>query len=160
MLPDMDADSDAVRACAAIDDPFTADLTWLMQRATRVLSDHFDEIARRAGLSDLRDCLVLAVVADGADRTQLEISRSLGIDKTTLVAILDRLVAKELVVREHSQRDRRVRIPRITPDGDRVREAVMSARDDAITDRLNALPAGDAVVLRTALWRIATSEAN
>lgn len=156
MLPEMDPDSDAVTPCSAIDDPITADLTWLMQRATRVLSDDFDELAREQGLSDLRDCLVLSVVADGAERSQLEISRSLGIDKTTLVAILDRLVDKGLVTRELSARDRRIRIPAITEAGDRILRAVMSARDRAIDARLDALPVGEASVLRTALWRIAT----
>lgn len=160
MLPNIDPESDAVKPCATIDDPFTADLTWLMQRAARVLSDDFDDLARQAGLSDLRDCLVLAVVADGASRTQLEISRSLGIDKTTLVAILDRLVDKGLVVRELSPRDRRVRIPSITPSGEEILGTVMAARDDAIAERLAALPPGQAEVLRTALWSIATARSQ
>lgn len=157
MLPAMDPESDAVRPCATIDDPMTADLTWLMQRATRVLSDDFDDLARNEGLSDLRDCLVLAVVADGAGRAQLEISRSLGIDKSTLVAMLDRMVAKGLIVREHSASDRRVRIPAITDEGRRVLDKVMAARDAAVEARLDALPLGEASALRTALWRIATS---
>ncbi|WP_157000439.1 MarR family winged helix-turn-helix transcriptional regulator [Leucobacter komagatae] len=160
MLPQMDPESDAVKPCATIDDPVTADLTWLMQRATRVLSDDFDELARNEGLSDLRDCLVLAVVGDGAERTQLEISRSLGIDKTTLVAILDRLEKQGLLTREHLLTDRRVRIPSITPTGTAVLDRVMEARDRAVADRLNALPADEGAVLRTALWRIATAASS
>lgn len=67
-------DSPAVRPCAAIDDPRAAELSWLMQRATRVLADDFDEVAQHEGLDDLRDSLVLSVTADGAERSQLEIS--------------------------------------------------------------------------------------
>lgn len=154
----MDPDSPAVSACAAIDDPDTAELTWLMQRATRVLAGDYDEFARNEGLSDLRDALVLEVTADGASRSQLEISRSLGIDKTTLVAILDRLETKRLITRRQSPQDRRVRIPTITAQGRRVLSAVEAARTAAVERRLDALPAGDAEVLRRSLWRIATGQ--
>jgi Transcriptional regulators len=157
MLPAMDPDSPAVQPCAAVDDPATAELTWLMQRATRVLADDFDDLARREGLVDMRDCLVLAVIADGVARSQLEISRSLGIDKTTLVVILDRLASKGLIVREQSAADRRVRIPRITDDGQKVLDTVMAAREAGVQRRLDLLPDGEAEVLRRSLWRIATS---
>lgn len=158
MLPQMDPDSPAVQPCAAIDDPETAELSWLMQRATRVLADDFDEAARREGLDDLRDSLVLSVIADGAERSQLEISRSLGIDKSVLVTILDRLAAKGLIVREQSATDRRVRVPTITDQGRRVLAAVETAREAGVQQRLGLLPEGDAQVLRRSLWRIATSQ--
>lgn len=157
MLPAMDPESPAVRSCAAIDDPDTAELSWLMQRATRVLADDFDEIARREGLDDLRDSLVLSVIADGAERSQLEISRSLGIDKSVLVKILDRLTDKGLIVRGHSATDRRVRVPTITDEGRRVLTAVETAREAGVQQRLDVLPENDAQVLRRSLWRIATS---
>lgn len=157
MLPAMDPDSPAVQPCAAIDDPATAELTWLMQRATRVLADDFDDVARREGLADMRDSLVLAVTADGAERSQLEISRSLGIDKTTLVAILDRLTAKGLIVREQSASDRRVRVPKITDEGRRVLAVVEAAREAGVQQRLDLLAEGEAQALRRSLWKIATS---
>lgn len=157
MWPPMDPESEAVKPCATVDDPVTADLTWLMTRATRVLSDEFDELAQREGLADLRDCLVLGVVSDGESRTQLEISRALGIDKTTMVTIIDRLVSQELLVREHSARDRRVRIPVITKRGHEVLDRVLAARDAAVESRLAAFPDDEGAALRLALWRIATS---
>lgn len=157
MLPAMDPDSPAVQPCAAIDDPDTAELSWLMQRATRVLADDFDEIAQHEGLDDLRDSLVLSVIADGAERSQLEISRSLGIDKSVLVKILDRLTDKGLIVREQSATDRRVRVPTITIEGRRVLAAVEAARETGVRQRLGLLPEGDAKVLRRSLWLIATS---
>lgn len=157
MLPAMDPDSPAVRPCAAIDDPDTAELSWLMQRATRVLADDFDEVAQHHGLDDLRDSLVLSVIADGAERSQLEISRSLGIDKSVLVKILDRLTGKGLIVREQSATDRRVRVPTITDEGRRVLAAVETARETRVRQRLGLLPEGNAEVLRRSLWLIATS---
>lgn len=157
MLPPMDPDSPAVQQCAAIDDPETAELSWLMQRATRVLAEDFDEVAAQYGLRDLRDSLVLSVTADGAKRSQLEISRSLGIDKSVLVTIIDRLTTNGLIKRERSAKDRRVRVPTITEEGLKVLAAVESAREAKVQRRLELLPEGDAQTLRYSLWRIATS---
>lgn len=75
---------------AAAADP-SSDLTWLAFRAADALAAAFNQAARDAGLADLRDWLVLALIGDGTERTQLEIATHLGIDKSTLVPLLDRL---------------------------------------------------------------------
>ena len=59
-------------------------LTWLAHRAAEALSDAFNGVSREAGLADLRDWLVLALVSDGVPRTRLEIATELGIDKSNL----------------------------------------------------------------------------
>src|SRR5258708_3693245 len=94
-----------------------ADLVWLAPRAAAALGDTFNEVSREAGLSDLRHWLVLALITDGPERTQLQIATELGIDKTTMVSILDRLEKDGLIVRRLSARDRRVRIPEATEKG-------------------------------------------
>ena len=157
MMSHTSTDAEVIAACSVVDNPDTAELVWLMQRATKVLAEDFDDLARREGLEDLRDCLVLSVIADGESRSQLEIARVLGIDKTTLVAILDRLMAKELIVRAQSPTDRRVRIPTITEEGCRVLGTVLAERDRAVAYRLSLLGEGEAQILRHALWRLATS---
>jgi MarR family transcriptional regulator, transcriptional regulator for hemolysin len=82
------------------------------------------------------------MAGDPAQRTQLEIATQLGIDKSTLVPILDRLERDGLIVRTFSERDRRVRIPRATQAGLAVASQVATARDAAINDRLTARSAG------------------
>src|SRR5271154_2377222 len=101
--------------------PGVDDLTWLAYRAADALGEAFNKVSREAGLADLRDWLVLALISgDGAQRTQLEIATHLGIDKSTLVPLLDRLERDGLIIRATSERDRRVRIPQATPAGIKV----------------------------------------
>jgi DNA-binding MarR family transcriptional regulator len=134
--------------------PGTDDLTWLAHRAAEALGEAFNHVSREAGLADLRDWLVLALVSDGTQRTQLEIATQLGIDKSTLVPLLDRLEKDGLIVRTLSERDRRVRIPQATPAGVEVVSTVAVARDAAINDRLAAIPPSDRAIFHAALWSI------
>jgi MarR family transcriptional regulator, transcriptional regulator for hemolysin len=139
---------------AGTGNPGTEDLTWLAYRAAAALGDAFNKVSREAGLADLRDWLVLVVARDPAQRTQLEIATQLGIDKSTLVPILDRLERDGLIVRTFSERDRRVRIPRATPAGDAVASQVAIARDAAINDRLAAIPPSQRAAFHATLWSI------
>jgi len=135
--------------------PGVDDLTWLAYRAAHALGEAFNKVAREAGLADLRDWLVLALVSgDGTPRTQLEIATRLGIDKSTLVPLLDRLERDGLIVRAVSERDRRVRIPQATPAGIKVAEKVAIARDAAINDRLSAIPPDQRATFHAMLWSI------
>ncbi|MDQ7809010.1 MarR family transcriptional regulator [Amycolatopsis sp. A133] len=130
------------------------DLTWLAHRAAAALGDAFNAVSRDAGLADLRDWLVLELISKGAERTQLEIATELGVDKTTLVSILDRMERDGLVVRELSSRDRRVRLPRATAKGIEVKDQVAIARDTAIMRRLSSIPTRDHARFHAMLWSI------
>ncbi|MDO0929554.1 MarR family transcriptional regulator [Streptomyces sp. TG1A-8] len=132
----------------------SADLVWLAHRAAAALGDAFNGVAREAGLSDLRHWLVLALIADGPARTQLQIATELGIDKTTMVSILDRLERDGLIVRRLSARDRRVRIPEATEKGVEVKERVAVARETAISRRLATIPASEHAKFHAMLWSI------
>lgn len=148
----------STKPCPTIDDPETADLTWLMHRTVGALASVFDGVCQASGLADHRDWLVLATTGDGERRTQFELSQSLGIDKSTLMAIIDRLEAQGLVARELSPADRRVRIPVATPQGITVTDQVTLARDAALAERLTVVPAADQIALRHTLWSILTSQ--
>lgn len=137
------------------------DLTWLAQRAADALAEAFNKVARDAGLSDLRDWLVLALISgDETQRTQLDIATQLGIDKSTLVPLLDRLERDRLIVRTVSERDRRVRIPRATPAGVKLAKKVAIAREAAINDRLAAIPPSQRAAFHAMLWGIVDSAAT
>src|SRR3984885_7816359 len=140
---------------AAAGAPGVDDLTWLAYRAPDALGEAFNKVSRDAGLADLRDWLVLALISgDQAQRTQLEIATQLGIDKSTLVPLLDRLERDGLIVRATSERDRRGRIPQATPAGLKVVSDVAVARDAAINDRLAAIPPAERASFHATLWRI------
>ncbi|MGH3167540.1 MAG: MarR family winged helix-turn-helix transcriptional regulator [Trebonia sp.] len=129
-------------------------MTWLAFRAADALAAAFNQAARDAGLADLRDWLVLALISDGAERTQLDIATHLGIDKSTLVPLLDRLEKSGLLVRTASERDRRVRIPRPTQAGRDIVAAVAVARDHAIDERLAAIPEAERAAFHATLSSI------
>ena len=140
---------------AAAAGPGVDDLTWLAYRAAEALGEAFNKVSREAGLADLRDWLVLGLITgDGRQRTQLEIATQLGIDKMTLVPLLDRLERDGLIVRATSERDRRVRIPQATPAGTEVVKEVAIARDAAINERLAAVPPAEWATFHATLWRI------
>jgi len=135
--------------------PGLDDLTWLAHRAADALGDAFNKVSRDAGLADLRDWLVLALISgDEKPRTQLEIATQLGIDKSTLVPLLDRLERDKLIVRTVSERDRRERIPRVTPAGIKIVKQVAIARDAAINDKLAAIPPQQRADFHAMLWSI------
>ncbi|MCW2932066.1 MAG: putative MarR-family transcriptional regulator [Actinomycetia bacterium] len=141
--------------------PAVDDLTWLAYRAAGALGEAFNKVSRDAGLADLRDWLVLALISgDATQRTQLEIATHLGIDKSTLVPLLDRLERDGLIIRATSERDRRVRIPQATPAGLRVVKEVAIARDAAINDRLAAIPPAERASFHATLWRIVEAAAT
>ena len=65
----------------------------------------------------LRQFAVLAAVSEKAGRTQTELVRITGIDRSTLADMMDRLEKKGLVAREKSDTDKRAKIVRLTGKG-------------------------------------------
>ncbi|AGL21566.1 MarR family transcriptional regulator [Actinoplanes sp. N902-109] len=109
--------------------------------------------AERHGLS-LRDHIVLSALHKTADLTQMELGQALGVDKTTLTAEIDRLEKMGLVSRRVNPRDRRARIPAITPKGDAVRAAVADGAEAAEAAALGPLPTEQIALLRRSLYLI------
>lgn len=137
---------------------FPADLTILLYAAVNRVTVYLDRAAVDMGLSDARDWLVLAALDDGQQRTQLELSRVICVDKTTLITVLDRLEHQGLVVRTVDPSDRRVRIPQITDSGREVYSTFAAARDAAEARALHGVSADDRARLLDMLAIIATSE--
>ena len=100
-----------------------SELTWLLHRAAQRLHTAVGAEAERHGLT-LRDHILLSALDKTHGLTQIELGRALGMDKTTLVAELDRLEKVGLIERHADPRDRRARSPALTADGDRLRAAI------------------------------------
>jgi len=132
-----------------------ADLTMLLYAAADRMVVELDQAAVEMGLSDVRDWLVLVALADDTQRTQLELSRQICLDKTTLISVLDRLEQRELLVRTVDPADRRVRIPRITAKGKRVQAKFAVARDAVEARVLDGVDPEQRALLIELLARIA-----
>jgi MarR family transcriptional regulator for hemolysin len=104
----------------------TADLCWLLARASALLNAESTAALRELGITP-RQHYVL-VTARGGDHTQTDLARTVGLDKTTLMVTLDELERTGLAERRPLPSDRRVRLVAVTPAG----EAVLEQADEAL----------------------------
>jgi DNA-binding MarR family transcriptional regulator len=74
--------------------------------------------AEQAGF-ELYDYSVLAILAEGDRETQGTIASVLGVDPSRLVALLDSLEERGLIMRQRDPHDRRRHVVSITPAGKR-----------------------------------------
>jgi DNA-binding MarR family transcriptional regulator len=91
-------------------------LAYLLKHAHLAL-----EQRTQAALADLgmtgRDLGVLRVIAGGEAESQQEVAAVLGVDRTSMVALLDALERRGIVARRASERDRRRNVVELTDDG-------------------------------------------
>ena len=79
--------------------------------------------------SDLHELAVLVVLAAGEPLSQVEAAGRLGVDRTTMVSLIDGLEDHGLVERRRSPQDRRKNIVELTPEGrDCLRQAERARR--------------------------------
>lgn len=114
----------------------------------------FQEIQHQAlsplGL-DGRLLAVLIVAADGAPSQQLRLAQRLGVDRTTMVDLVDRLEASGFVERRPDPDDRRARLVHPTPRGRKALAAGIAASDEVDQRFLGTLSDADQRTFRRAL---------
>jgi DNA-binding MarR family transcriptional regulator len=142
-------------ACPAPADADRPDLTWLLHRAAQNMRIAFDEAVRAHGLAGARDWMVLSGLSAGPRQTQLALAHALGLDKTTMTSLLDRLEARGLITRCTDSHDRRARIPELTEDGRRVQATVARVRDQVEACLLAKFTPDERLQLRNLLTRLA-----
>jgi DNA-binding MarR family transcriptional regulator len=141
-------------ACAAARELLpTSDLNWLLHRTAQRFGDAMDRAAQRQG-SSMRAHLVLSALIQQPGRTQLSLGAALGLDKTTLTSLLDRMERHGLVVRRPDPTDRRVRIPEVTEAGRALHQRVTPALRAVEIELLGVLSESEREVLRGILQRL------
>jgi len=88
---------------------------------------------------DVKQHAVLCVLADEGAMTQRELGQRLGIDRTTIVAVVDGLDEKSLVERRRSPADRRAYLLTLTPSGEHAQQRGQRLVDAAERKLLDAL---------------------
>jgi MarR family transcriptional regulator, lower aerobic nicotinate degradation pathway regulator len=104
---------------------------------------------------EVYDYSVLAIVAEGVPETQATIAAVLGVDPSRLVALLDSLERRGLVVRERDVHDRRRHVVRITPAGERQLRRLRELAQEIEDEFLAPLDADDRQRLHELLLRLA-----
>ncbi|MBC7429323.1 MAG: MarR family transcriptional regulator [Bacteriovorax sp.] len=89
-------------------------------------------VHRHAHLHNLNnpECGVLYVLCTGAVTNQLTLGQDLGIDKATIVKIIDKLEQLNFVKREVDPTDRRSKLLSITPKGKKILDKIASVKKE------------------------------
>ncbi|MBE1585736.1 MarR family winged helix-turn-helix transcriptional regulator [Nonomuraea angiospora] len=103
---------------------------------------------------DGREFGVMSVLRTPEPLSQLEAAQRLGIDRTTMVALLDGLERKKLVGRRPHPADRRKNMVELTDHGREVLEAATRAVGVAEEEFLAGLPEEDRRLFRDLLDRL------
>ncbi len=132
----------------------SARLTYLLKRVLVDLEDLHAEHLAPIGVTG-RELAVLLLL-DGHDpQSQQQAATRLGVDRTTMVALLDGLEAKGLVARHAAAGDRRRNVLELTGDGQTALVRALRASDEAERQLLTALDDAESAQLRTLLTRLA-----
>jgi DNA-binding MarR family transcriptional regulator len=91
-------------------------LGYLLKHAHLALEQRTDAALADVGLT-ARDLGVLRVIAGGEARSQQEVAAVLGVDRTSMVALLDALERRGIVARKPSEQDRRRNAVELTQEG-------------------------------------------
>lgn len=100
---------------------------------------------------DSKDFGALRVLAHREPTSQLEVAKTLGIDRTTMVALLDVLERKGIVTRRPDPADRRRNVVELTAHGFKTYEDAEAAHGRAESEFLGAISPGAVDQLRRTL---------
>jgi DNA-binding MarR family transcriptional regulator len=96
----------------------------------------------------------LSILADEGPLSQQRLGARMGVDRTTMVALVDGLERSGLVERERNPEDRRAYALKATPRGRRVLERATAEAEQAEAEFLARIPARDARQLKRILRRL------
>lgn len=102
-----------------------------------------------------RELAVLLLLYGREPESQQQAAERLGVDRTTMVGLLDNLEGKGLGARQADARDRRRNVVGLTDAGQRALEKAKAASDEAEPRPLGALSETEALQLRELLGRVA-----
>jgi DNA-binding MarR family transcriptional regulator len=130
-------------------------LGYLFKHAQLRMNELYAEALAPYGV-DARELGVLLLLGGHEPASQQHAAKRLGVDRTTMVAMLDTLQAKGLVSRRPDAQDRRRNVVELTAAGQDTLLAAASASQDAERALLAPLEPRDAQHLRDVLQRIVT----
>ncbi|WP_028063767.1 MarR family winged helix-turn-helix transcriptional regulator [Solirubrobacter soli] len=127
-------------------------LTYLLKRALVDLETLHEQHLGPAGIS-ARELAVLLFLDGREPESQQEAAARLGIDRTTMVGLLDSLESKQLVARRPDTEDRRRNVILLTDAGHATLQQATHASDAAERELLADLDDREAAQLRELLTR-------
>ena len=132
-------------------------LGYLFKHAGLLMSKLNDEVLAPFGIEP-RELGILIVIDSFEPASQQQVAERIGIDRTTMVAMLDTLEAKGLVSRRPGTEDRRRNVVELTPAGHDILSRAVAASDTAEAELLASLSPEEATQLRDLLARVVARE--
>jgi DNA-binding MarR family transcriptional regulator len=128
-------------------------LAYLFKHAERLMSELHAEALAPFDIHS-RDLGVLLAIDDTEPASQQQIAQRMGVDRTTMVAIIDALEAKGIIARHPDPEDRRRNVVELTPTGHDILRNAITASDAAEAELLAPLSAEESQQLRDLLARV------
>jgi DNA-binding MarR family transcriptional regulator len=125
-------------------------LGYLLKHATLKLTALTDQALEPFGI-DSKDFGTLRVLAHREPASQLQVAQTLGIDRTTMVAVLDALERKGIVRRRPDPADRRRNVVELTEQGLKAYDGAQAAYEKAESAFLADISPGASDQLRRTL---------
>jgi DNA-binding MarR family transcriptional regulator len=117
-------------------------ITYLLRRVTDAAGRKANEALAPLGL-DTRHYTLLAVLAAGAGTSQKTIADTLGFDRATVVALVDKLEAQGMARRVQSREDRRANAVELTVKGRRALNRADALMEACELSFIAGLPASE-----------------
>lgn len=136
-----------------------ARLSHLLKHAFLDLEELHAEYLAPTGVTG-RDLAVLMLLDGHEPESQQQAAARLGVDRTTMVGMLDALEGKGLVARQADPADRRRNVVGLTDTGRQALARAAAASDEAERRFLSELSRPEARLLRELLSRVATGPAR
>ncbi|MET4781057.1 MarR family transcriptional regulator [Glaciihabitans sp. UYNi722] len=128
-------------------------LIYLLKRTQAQMENLNDRALAPIGINS-RELAVLIAIAGGEPTSQQQLAERLGVDRTTMVALLDMLEGKGIVSRHPHSDDRRRNIVELTDKGNNTLENGVLASNQAEHTLLGSLSPEAATALRESLRTI------
>ncbi len=145
--------STAVQVPEQSSDALSRDLCWLLSRASHALMTEFTAALEDFELSPREHAVLISAMS--GEHTQTELARKIGLDKTTMVVTVDELEAEGLAERVPSPTDRRARVIKVTPTGERKVAEADEILDRVREDVLEGLPEDEREIFLRCLGKLA-----
>jgi DNA-binding MarR family transcriptional regulator len=128
-------------------------LAYLFKHAERLMSELHLEVLTPLDIH-ARDLGVMLAIDSIEPASQQQIAQRLGVDRTTMVALIDALEAKGFIARRPDTEDRRRNVVELTPAGQNILAQGIAASDKAEAELLAPLDPAERRQLRELLARI------
>lgn len=132
-------------------------LGYLLKHTGRLVSAANDTALAPLGI-DSRELGVLIVIDGNEPASQQQMAERIGVDRTTMVAMLDAMEAKDLLARRPDSEDRRRNVVELTRSGQAMLARAIAASDVAEAEVLSRLTLQEAAELRRLLGQLVAGD--